>query len=89
MQRWVVAHRDPGVQNWLDTTGLARGSMVHRFTYREEPAPDARPTIEVTKVAFAELASHVPSDTPPYSTEQRRAEIAVRQAHVQRRMRQY
>ncbi len=86
---YVVAHRDPGIRNWLDTTGLPRGSMVHRFTYPEEPAGENRPTIEGTKVRFDALAQHLPDDVPRYTEEERRSEIAVRQAHVQRRLRQY
>lgn len=86
---YVVAHEDPGVQNWLDTTGLPRGSMVQRFNYAEEPAVEDRPTIEVTRVAFDRIRDHLPTDTPAYSADERRNEIRVRQAHVQRRMRQY
>ena len=37
VQRWVVAHRDPGVQNWLDTTGLRKGYLSHRWAYSELP----------------------------------------------------
>ena len=35
VQRWVVSHRDPGIQNWLDTTGLPRGYLSHRWAYSE------------------------------------------------------
>lgn len=27
----VVAHKDPGILNWVDTTGLINGQMVFRF----------------------------------------------------------
>ena len=42
MQRWVVAHRDPGVQNWIDTTGVPRGFLSHRWAYAELPPKDER-----------------------------------------------
>ena len=29
--RFVVAHRDPGVPNWLDTAGHARGALALRW----------------------------------------------------------
>jgi hypothetical protein len=29
--RLVLAHRDPGVHNWLDTTGLRSGVLICRF----------------------------------------------------------
>ena len=47
VQRWVVAHRDPGVQNWLDTTGLPRGYHSHRWAYTELPPKEQWPTISV------------------------------------------
>ena len=85
--RYVVAHRDPGVPNWLDTTGLREGFMALRWTYSQKP--DALPTVTVTKVGFDDVRRHLPAATARVSAEQRRAQIAVRQAHVQRRYRQY
>ncbi len=35
--RMVLAHRDPGVANWLDTRGLAHGTMFWRFLLPTEP----------------------------------------------------
>jgi hypothetical protein len=41
--RMVVAHRDPGVANWLDTTGLEAGVFQYRFVWaRTRPQPTAR-----------------------------------------------
>lgn len=38
--RVVIAHRDPGVPNWLDTEGHAAGSIFWRFFLAEErPSP--------------------------------------------------
>jgi hypothetical protein len=37
--RIVVAHRDPGVANWLDTGGRPRGSVFWRFLLAERPPP--------------------------------------------------
>jgi hypothetical protein len=34
--RMVVAHRDPGVPNWLDTAGAPSGTMFWRFLLPEE-----------------------------------------------------
>ena len=38
--RIVVAHRDPGVANWLDTAGRARGTIYWRHMLPAEP-PEA------------------------------------------------
>jgi hypothetical protein len=85
--RYVVAHRDPGVPNWLDTTGLREGFMAMRWTY---PQPtDRLPTVSVRKVSFSELGDELPASTPRVSPVQRREQVRVRQEHVQRRYRQY
>jgi hypothetical protein len=41
----VVAHRDPGVPNWLDTSGHARGTIYWRFML-----PDERPEAPTCRV---------------------------------------
>jgi hypothetical protein len=40
--RIVVAARDPGVANWLDTGGRRRGTVFWRFLLAEEPPPPIR-----------------------------------------------
>jgi hypothetical protein len=35
----VIAHRDPGVPNWLDAAGLHTGMIFWRFLLPEEPPP--------------------------------------------------
>lgn len=87
VQRWVVAHRDPGVKNWLDTTGLPEGYLSHRWAYSELPPKDEWPTITAKKIRFDEIRDHFPTDMPILTTEQRREAIRIRQEHVQRRYR--
>jgi hypothetical protein len=85
--RYVVAHRDPGLANWLDTTGLREGFMAMRWAY---PQPtDRLPTVSARKVSFRELDDHLPTSAPRMSPEERREQVRVRQEHVQRRYRQY
>jgi len=39
----VLAHRDPGVPNWLTTTGHERGTMLYRVVHGKDPRyPTAR-----------------------------------------------
>ncbi len=40
--RMVLAHRDPGVPNWLDTEGRPRGDVFWRFQLPEEDPPPIR-----------------------------------------------
>ena len=85
--RLVLAHRDPGVPNWVDTTGHPEGFMTVRWTYSNTPAPEDWPTITAKKVPFADIRAHLPGNTARVSPEQRRAQIHIRQRHVQRRYR--
>ncbi|RMD85095.1 MAG: hypothetical protein D6815_02655, partial [Candidatus Dadabacteria bacterium] len=87
--RWVVAHRDPGVPNWVDTTGLPYGFMAVRYTYKEQPPKELWPKLRVKKVAFGEIRRHLPADTGTVTPEERRRAILMRHRHVQRRYRQY
>ncbi|MCA9630485.1 MAG: DUF1214 domain-containing protein [Myxococcales bacterium] len=52
--RIVVAHRDPGVPNWIDTCGHDRGTMCFRWV-RAEATPQPRTRV----VILAELASEI------------------------------
>jgi hypothetical protein len=80
--RFVFAASDPGVPNWLDTAGHRRGQFTYRWIWsKNRPKPKAR------LVPLAELRKHLPPDTPAISPEERRAQIARRQLHVQRRFR--
>lgn len=87
--RWVVCHRDPGVANWLDTTGLEHGFLTVRYTYETQPPKEQWPTLDVKKVAFSEIDAHLPADTARLDQAQREARILSRHRHVQRRYRQY
>lgn len=84
---YIVAHRDPGVQGWVDTTGLEKGTHAMRFLFRKDPPEAQMPRAEATLVKFAAIANHIPADTPRVTAEQRRAEIAVRQSHIKMRWR--
>ena len=47
----IIAHKDPGLPNWLDTEGRARGNIYWRFVY----PTDAPITPKATVVKFADL----------------------------------
>ena len=85
--RYVIAHRDPGVPNWLDTTNLPEGFMALRWTYSQPP--DQLPTAKVTKLPFAAIRNYLPAGVRTVTADERRRQIQLRQTHVQRRFRQY
>lgn len=64
--RAVVAHKDPGIKNWLDTTGRLQGTVVFRnYRASRAPVPVSR------KVKFADIMQHLPADTTMISPEER------------------
>jgi hypothetical protein len=80
--RLVVAHRDPGVANWLDTTGLTETMLAYRYVRTAtRPVPTGR------VVKFAALRDELPASTRWVTEAERRAEIAIRQRHVAARFR--
>ena len=89
VQRWVVAHRDPGVQNWIDTTGLPKGYLSHRWAYSELPPKEEWPTITCRVIPFDEIQTAIPDDQPRVTGEERREAIRIRQRHVQKRFRAF
>ena len=80
--RIVVAHRDPGVSNWLDTNGEEKGVLQYRWIWTEN-----NPQPSLTRVAFEDVRGALPVETPSVSSEERRAEIYRRQRHRLRRER--
>lgn len=86
MLRYVVSAQDPGIANWLETTGHTRGVMMLRWQrLSRELTADDGPQAEV--VRFEDLAEKVPYfDEQRVSPEQYAARIAERQVGVARRM---
>lgn len=83
--RYIISHEDPGIQNWLDTTGLENGYLLLRFdgaTVSEVPASHWP---QLTLTAFSRARAALPTDTPAYSEAAREAAIAQRRKHIQRR----
>jgi hypothetical protein len=78
--RIVVSAKDPGVPNWLDIAGYPRGVVQGRWT-----DCDSQPVPSVRKVAFSELRSLLPSDTPVVTPPQREATIRQHRFALQQR----
>lgn len=78
--RVVVAHRDPGAVNWLDTAGHSEGPIILRCV-RTETAPV--PTTRV--VPFDRLGEELPSGTRRVSPSERAEAIDIRRKAVSRR----
>ncbi len=75
--RCVIAHRDPGVPNWLDTCSHPEGMIQYRWIWT---TTRPRPTVRI--VPFAELRDHLPPDTPVVDADARKRAIATRARHL-------
>lgn len=80
--RAVLSVSDPGVPNWLDTLGNLKGMLIGRW-YRcsDHPLPSLK------KVKLAELAQHLPADTPQINVVDRRRILGKRSLGAQLRRR--
>ena len=86
MIRIVVADRNPGVTNWVETLGHRKGFLQFRWqrVSRELTAADG-PTVEL--IDINDVARYLPYyDDNRISTQDWQARIALRQKQIQDRM---
>ena len=82
--RVVVSEQNPGIANWLETTGHTTGSMMLRWQrLTRDLGPEDGPVAEV--MPLADVPTRVPHFTP-LTTEEYAERIAARQRSVARRM---
>lgn len=79
--RFIIAARDPGSPNWLDTGGTRRGFLHYRWFRPDEKLPE--PTSRLMKVA--DVRSALPPDHPIIDATARRAAISRRREQLARR----
>ncbi len=80
--RGVIAHSDPGVANWLDTSGLSTGTLTARFLLA-----DAAPKISFRVKPLADVAAALPN-APCIDAAARARVIDARRRAVERRYRE-
>jgi len=80
--RVVIAHEDPGVQNWLDTEGRTDGVVSYRWVWSR-----TAPTPRTTVVPFDAIRQHLPAGVRAVTRAERRRELARRAAAIARRFR--
>jgi len=80
--RVVIAHRDPGCPNWLDTGGEGFGMIQYRYVWTgNSPRPSLR------LVDFDQVWQQLPAGTPRIDADARREQLVVRQRAIARRTR--
>jgi hypothetical protein len=78
VHRLVLSRRDPGVHNWLDTTGLRRGVVILRQIGAERPQVPSTRLVQVADVP------RLLAGTRTCDHAQRRAQVAERREGVAR-----
>ena len=83
MMRAVIAHRDPGVPNWLDPGGNVEGTLSIRFLHAERA-----PEIAFQRLPLAALREALPAETPVVDARARGEILGARRRALLRRFRE-
>ncbi|MCK9984436.1 MAG: hypothetical protein AzoDbin1_00908 [Azoarcus sp.] len=84
---YVIAAKDPGVHNWLDTDGLHSGSFLIRWQAFPQAGASTDGALRETRVVkLAELAQALPPGTAKVSAADRDKLLAARAAGFARRL---
>jgi hypothetical protein len=83
--RFVVSEQNPGIANWLETTGHRTGALMLRWQRLERDLTQDADGPVVEKVALADLRDHL-AHFAPITPEEYAARITARQRAVARRM---
>ncbi len=81
--RYVLAHTDPGVPNWLDISGHPDGGIFMRWQSPSDAQYPDKPTVK--RVAFDEIRDNLPASHPSVSPEERAAALLDRYRSVNKR----
>jgi hypothetical protein len=71
--RLILAHEDPGVDNWLDTQGFPQGNLTYRNLMSQNPA-----AFRTRLVKRRDLDAVLPADTARISAEERAQQLQDR-----------
>ncbi|MEO1573789.1 MAG: hypothetical protein AAFU65_02405 [Pseudomonadota bacterium] len=81
LYRMVLSVEDPGVANWLDPAGASTAFVYIRWQGLERRRGLAESEFPQARVVrFDELRKHLPEDEPDFSAQERREQLAARQA---------
>jgi hypothetical protein len=78
--RMVLAHKDPGFHNWIDTQGFERGMLCNRNNFT-----GAKTEFRTKLVKHADLADVLPADSAKVTPEERTQQMLQRFHAIQRR----
>jgi uncharacterized protein DUF1214 len=82
---YVVAHRDPGVHNWLDTGGLRRTLIGQRWQSFARGQEHEAPWMTMQQVKFDALDKALPKGIRRIDAAGRKAQVSERETGFKRR----
>ena len=82
----VVSHRDPGVHNWVDTTGLREGTFLLRWQGASLLTGGDEPYVSSEVVKLSALPSALPTGTEYVTPGERKKQLKDRRAGFERRI---
>jgi hypothetical protein len=83
---YIISPKDPGVHNWLSTSGLHAGNIMIRWQELPESATSADLAIKSVKVVkLSGLGTALPADTQTVTAAQRRVQLEHRAATYEHR----
>lgn len=84
-QTYVIAHEDPGVHNWLDTTGLRQTIWGQRWQAFPPERRGEMPLVTGKVVKFRDLDDNLPPGVARIDRGGRSAQLAARKDGFERR----
>lgn len=83
---FIISARDPGVYNWIDTTGLDDGTLLMRWQGLPHTPSPSVPSVSARLIDLTHLDSVLPPGTRRVSPNQRATQLAQRRAGFNRRI---
>jgi len=84
--RLVIARRDPGTANWLDTGGVSEVFTILRWQALAAEPVNGGPAASLTMSTYDRLRADLPADTVWVDAARRKAQLEARLAAYQRRI---
>ena len=75
---FVISKQDPGIHNWIDTTGLNHPKIMLRWQQLPREMAQAEPAIESKLVSMNRLDSQLPDFVKRVSAKERKQQLADR-----------
>ena len=75
---YVVSATNPGVANWLDSSGVSSGEIFARFENLPDGTDPTGLAVTTEVVPVADVANYLPADTPTVSPAQYAADMSER-----------